>query len=65
MVDQLIEYINRNAKLHPPPKELEFLYIWRPILRQKLYTYLTVVIHIGLHIKTVLRIISIRTLAMA
>ena len=52
VVNQLIEYTNRNIELYPPLEELGFLRVQRPTLRQELYVYLAVVIYIGLHIKS-------------
>jgi Transposase IS4 len=51
IIDQLVEYTNRNAELHPASEDKEFARAWRPTSRQELYAYLAVLIHMGLHIE--------------
>ena len=52
LIDKLVEYINKNAELHPPPEDAQFPHRWKPTLRQELYAYLAVLIYIGLHIES-------------
>ena len=44
-----MEYINKNAELHPITEEKDFPRQWKPTSRQELYVYLAVLIHMGLH----------------
>ena len=52
LIDKLVEYINKNIELYPPPEDTQFPYRWKPILRQELYAYLAVLIYIGLYIES-------------
>jgi Transposase IS4 len=49
LMDQLVEYTNKNAELHPIAEEKDFPRRWKPTSRQELYAYLAVLIHMGLH----------------
>ena len=51
LIDKLVEYINKNVELYPPPEDAQFPRRWKPTLRQELYAYLAVLIYIGLHIE--------------
>ena len=52
LINQLIEYTNKNTELYPPPKDKDFPRRQKPTSRQELYAYLVVLIYIGLHIKS-------------
>ena len=52
LLNQLVEYTNKNAELHPAPEDKEFSRRWRPTSRQELYAYLAVLIYIDLHIES-------------
>ena len=54
LLDQLVEYTNRNAELNPTSKEKKQKNCprpWKPTCRLELHAYLAVLIHMGLHIE--------------
>ena len=55
ILDQLVEYTNRNAELHQTPEDETPKgrpRKWKPTSRAELHAYLAVLIHMGLHIES-------------
>ena len=51
-MDELIEWINKYTELYPIEKEAEFTHKWKPTDRQELYTYFSMLIHMGITIES-------------
>jgi hypothetical protein len=52
IINKLAKWINKHVKLFPPDEEKKYLRLWTPTCKEKLYAYFSVLIYIGIIIKS-------------
>jgi hypothetical protein len=52
IIEKLMEWINKYAELYPVEEDAKFIRRWKPIDRQELYAYFSILIYIGITVES-------------